>query len=165
KGLDFQKVLQHKEKTGSVINYPGAKNITNEELLELKVDVLIPAALENQITGNNANKIKAKIVLELANGPTTPEADEILYKKGILDIPDFLANAGGVTVSYFEWVQNINGFYWTLDEVYQRLDQKMTKAFWDVMEAMDKYKIEPRTAAYVVAVKRVADAVKIRGWA
>ncbi|MEM2937641.1 MAG: Glu/Leu/Phe/Val dehydrogenase [Thermoplasmata archaeon] len=165
KGLDFQKVLQHKEKTGSVINYPGAKDITNEELLELKVDVLIPAALENQITGNNANKIKAKIVLELANGPTTPEADEILYKKGILDIPDFLANAGGVTVSYFEWVQNINGFYWTLDEVYQRLDQKMTKAFWDVMEAMDKYKIEPRTAAYVVAVKRVADAVKIRGWA
>ncbi|MFP3254948.1 MAG: Glu/Leu/Phe/Val dehydrogenase [Thermoplasmata archaeon] len=165
KGLDFEKVLEHKEKTGSVVNFPGTKNITNEELLELKVDVLIPAALENQITGKNADKIKAKIVLELANGPTTPEADEILYKKGILDIPDFLANAGGVTVSYFEWVQNINGYYWTLDEVYQRLDQKMTKAFWDVMDAMEKYKVEPRTAAYIVAVKRVADAVRIRGWA
>jgi len=165
KGLDFEKVLEHKEKTGSVLNFPGTKNITNEELLELKVDVLIPAALENQITGKNADKIKAKIVLELANGPTTPEADEILYKKGILDIPDFLANAGGVTVSYFEWVQNINGYYWTLDEVYQRLDQKMTKAFWDVMDAMEKYKVEPRTAAYIVAVKRVADAVRIRGWA
>ncbi|MBD6955153.1 MAG: Glu/Leu/Phe/Val family dehydrogenase [Thermoplasmata archaeon] len=165
KGLDFEKVLAHKEKTGSVVNFPGTKNITNEELLELKVDVLIPAALENQITAKNADKIKAKIVLELANGPTTPEADEILYKKGILDIPDFLANAGGVTVSYFEWVQNINGYYWTLDEVHQKLDQKMTKAFWDVMDAMEKYKVEPRTAAYIVAVKRVADAVKIRGWA
>ncbi|MGC9137597.1 MAG: Glu/Leu/Phe/Val family dehydrogenase [Thermoplasmata archaeon] len=164
-GLDFEKVLAHKEKTGSVVNFPGTKNITNEELLELKVDVLIPAALENQITAKNADKIKAKIVLELANGPTTPEADEILYKKGILDIPDFLANAGGVTVSYFEWVQNINGYYWTLDEVHQKLDQKMTKAFWDVMDAMEKYKVEPRTAAYIVAVKRVADAVKIRGWA
>jgi glutamate dehydrogenase (NAD(P)+) len=165
KGLDFEKVLAHQEKTGFVVNFPGAKSITNEELLELKVDVLIPAAIENQITGKNADKIKAKIVLELANGPTTPVADEILYKKGILDIPDILANAGGVTVSYFEWVQNINGYYWTLDEVYQRLDQKMTQAFWDVMDAMEKYKVEPRTAAYIVAVKRVADAVRIRGWA
>ncbi len=165
KGLDYDKVLAYKEKTGSVINFPGAKNITNEELLELNVDVLIPAALENQITEKNANNIKAKIVLELANGPTTPEADEILYKKGILDIPDFLANAGGVTVSYFEWVQNINGYYWTEEEVYQRLDQKMTKAFWDVTETMEKYKVEPRTAAYIVSVDRVAKAVKIRGWA
>ncbi|MGC8686552.1 MAG: Glu/Leu/Phe/Val family dehydrogenase [Thermoplasmata archaeon] len=163
-GLDFKKVLAHKEKTGSVINFPGTKNITNEELLELNVDVLIPAAIENQITGKNANNIKAKIVLELANGPTTPDADVILFKKGILDIPDFLANAGGVTVSYFEWVQNINGYYWTEEEVYQRLDQKMTKAFWDVMETAEKYKVEPRMGAYIVAVKRVADAVKTRGW-
>ncbi|MGC8565551.1 MAG: Glu/Leu/Phe/Val family dehydrogenase [Thermoplasmata archaeon] len=163
-GLDFKKVFDHKEKTGSVINFPGAKNITNEDLLELDVDVLIPAAIENQITGKNANKIKAKIVLELANGPTTPDADVILFKKGILDIPDFLANAGGVTVSYFEWVQNINGYYWTEEEVYQRLDQKMTKAFWDVMETAEKYKVEPRMGAYIVAVKRVADAVKTRGW-
>ncbi len=164
KGLDYDKVLAYKEKTGSVINFPGAKNITNEELLELNVDVLIPAALENQITGKNANNIKAKIVLELANGPTTPEADEILYKKGILDIPDFLANAGGVTVSYFEWVQNINGYYWTEQEVYDRLDQKMTGSFKDVMDAADEYKVDTRTAAYLVAVKRVADAVKARGW-
>lgn len=163
-GLDFNKVLAHKEKTGSVVNFPGSKNITNEELLELDVDVLIPAAIENQITAKNADRIKAKIVLELANGPTTPDADVILFKKGILDIPDFLANAGGVTVSYFEWVQNINGYYWTEEEVYQRLDQKMTKAFWDVMETAEKYKVEPRMGAYIVAVKRVADAVKARGW-
>ncbi len=163
-GLKFEEVLKHKEKTGSVINFPGAKNITNEELLELNVDVLIPAALENQITEKNADKIKAKIVLELANGPTTPEADIILYKKGILDLPDFLANAGGVTVSYFEWVQNINGYYWTAEEVYEKLDKKMTKAFWDVMEMQEKYKVCPRTAAYIVSIKRVADAVKARGW-
>lgn len=147
-----------------MVNFPGSKNITNEELLELDVDVLIPAAIENQITAKNADRIKAKIVLELANGPTTPDADVILFKKGILDIPDFLANAGGVTVSYFEWVQNINGYYWTEEEVYQRLDQKMTKAFWDVMETAEKYKVEPRMGAYIVAVKRVADAVKARGW-
>ncbi len=165
KGLDYDKVHSHEKKTGSVINFPGAKNITNEELLELNVDILIPAAIENQITEKNANNIKAKIVLELANGPTTPKADEILYKKGIFDIPDFLANAGGVIVSYFEWVQNINGYYWTEEEVYQKLDQKMTKAFWDVMETMEKYKVEPRTAAYIVAVDKVAKAVKIRGWA
>ncbi|MGC8995759.1 MAG: Glu/Leu/Phe/Val family dehydrogenase [Thermoplasmata archaeon] len=163
-GLKFEEVLNHKEKTGSVINFPGAKNITNAELLELNVDVLIPAALENQITEKNADKIKAKIVLELANGPTTPEADIILYKKGILDLPDFLANAGGVTVSYFEWVQNINGYYWTAEEVYEKLDKKMTKAFWDVMETQEKYKVCPRTAAYIVSIKRVADAVKARGW-
>ncbi len=163
-GLKFEEVLNHKEKTGSVINFPGAKNITNAELLELNVDVLIPAALENQITEKNADNIKAKIVLELANGPTTPEADIILYKKGILDLPDFLANAGGVTVSYFEWVQNINGYYWTAEEVYEKLDKKMTKAFWDVMETQEKYKVCPRTAAYIVSIKRVADAVKARGW-
>lgn len=163
-GLDFNKVLAHKEKTGSVVNFPGSKNITNEELLELDVDVLIPSAIENQITAKNADRIKAKIVLELANGPTTPDADVILFKKGIFDIPDFLANAGGVTVSYFEWVQNINGYYWTEEEVYQKLDQKMTKAFWDVMETAEKYNVEPRMGAYIVAVKRVADAVKTRGW-
>ncbi|MGC8646110.1 MAG: Glu/Leu/Phe/Val family dehydrogenase [Thermoplasmata archaeon] len=163
-GLDYNKVLEHKEKTGSVVNYPGAKNITNAELLELNVDVLIPAALENQITEKNAERIKAKIVLELANGPTTPEADVIMFKKGILDLPDFLANAGGVTVSYFEWVQNINGYYWTAEEVYEKLDKKMTKAFWDVMEMQKKYNVCPRTAAYMVSIKRVADAVKARGW-
>ncbi len=163
-GLDYNKVLAHKEKTGSVINFSGAKNITNEELLELNVDVLIPAALENQITGKNANNIKAKVVLELANGPTTPEADEILYKKGILDIPDFLANSGGVTVSYFEWVQNINGYYWSLDEVYSRLDTKISKSFWDTINMAEKYKTFPRMGAYILAVDRVAKAMKARGW-
>jgi len=164
KGLKYSDVMAHKEKTGSVINYPGAKNITNDELLELNVDVLIPAAIENVLTSKNADKVKAKVIVELANGPTTPEADEIFYKKNILVIPDFLANAGGVTVSYFEWVQNINGYYWPEDRVYQELDAKMTKAFWDVMESMKKYKVNPRIAAYIVSVGRVADAVKARGW-
>ncbi|MCL5963533.1 MAG: Glu/Leu/Phe/Val dehydrogenase, partial [Candidatus Thermoplasmatota archaeon] len=158
-GLNYSKVMEHKNKTGSVVNYPGAKSISNEELLELGVDVLIPAALENQIRKDNAGKIKAKIVVELANGPTTPEADEILNKNNILDIPDFLANAGGVTVSYFEWVQNINGYYWSEEEVYEKLDKKMTKAFHDVMEAKKRYNTDPRMAAYIVAVGRVADAV------
>ena len=163
-GLDFEKLMAHKQKHGTVQDFPGAKNITNEELLELGVDVLIPAAIENQITGSNASKIKAKIILELANGPTTPEADEILYKKGILVLPDFLSNAGGVTTSYFEWVQNIGGYYWTLEEVYERLDKKMTAAAEAVLQTSDKYKVDPRTAAYVISVQRVADAMKARGW-
>lgn len=163
-GIDFNKLLEHKKKTGSVQNFPGAKNITNEELLELPVDVLIPAAIENQLRGDNASKVKAKMILELANGPTTPEADEIFYKNRILVLPDFLSNAGGVTVSYFEWVQNNEGYYWTEEEVYERLDKKMTEATHAVMDAADKYKIDPRTAAYTVSVKRVADAMKNRGW-
>ncbi len=163
-GLDFSKVKEHKEKTGSVINFPGAKNITNQELLELKVDVLIPAALENQITEKNAKNVKAKIVLELANGPTTPEADEILAKNGVFDIPDFLANSGGVIVSYFEWVQNIGGYYWDEKEVYEKLDKKISKSFWDTVATMEKYKCNPRQAAYILAVERVAKAMKIRGW-
>lgn len=163
-GLDYEKLLEHKQKHGSVQDFEGAKNISNEELLELNVDVLIPAAIENQIRGDNASKIKAKIVLELANGPTTPEADEILFKNNVLVLPDFLANAGGVTTSYFEWVQNIGGYYWTLDEVYEKLDKKMTAAAEAVLAASDQYKVDPRTAAYVIAVKRVADAMKARGW-
>ncbi|MGP6207238.1 Glu/Leu/Phe/Val family dehydrogenase [Cuniculiplasma sp. SKW3] len=163
-GLDFDKLMAHKQKHGTVQDFPGAKNITNEELLELGVDVLIPAAIENQITGSNASKIKAKIILELANGPTTPEADEILYKNGVLVLPDFLANAGGVTTSYFEWVQNVGGYYWTLEEVYEKLDKKMTAAAEAVLETSDKYKVDPRTAAYVISVQRVADAMKARGW-
>ncbi len=162
-GIDFAKLLEHKKKTGSVKDFPGTKNITNEELLELKVDVLIPAAIENQLTSANAGKVKAKVILELANGPTTPDADEIFYKNKILLLPDFLSNAGGVTVSYFEWVQNQTGDYWTEKEVYDRLDKKMTQATSDVLNASEKYKIDPRTAAYTVSVKRVADAMKLRG--
>ena len=163
-GLDYEKLMEHKKKTGSVQNFPKAKNITNVELLELKVDVLIPAAIENQLTSKNASKVKAKIVLELANGPTTPDADEILYKNKVLVLPDFLSNSGGVTVSYFEWVQNQTGDYWDIDDVYAKLDKKMTKAAKDVLDASEKLKVDPRTAAYTISVKRVADAMKLRGW-
>jgi len=164
KGLDYEKVLAHKTETGAVINFPGADNITNEELLELDVDVLIPAALENQIGDWNADRIKAKIVAELANGPTTPEADEILFQKGVYVIPDFLCNAGGVTVSYFEQVQNFYLYYWDAEEVYQRLDSKMTKAFHAVHETAKKYNVHNRLGAYLVAVSRVVEAMKLRGW-
>ncbi len=163
-GLDFEPLKAHKEKTGTVMGFKGAKEISNAELLELKVDVLIPSAIENQITAKNAGNVKAKILLELANGPTTPEADDILAKNKVFDIPDFLANSGGVIVSYFEWVQNINGFYWDIDEVYSRLDKKISKSFWETVETMGKYNTTPRMAAYILAVDRVAKAMKVRGW-
>jgi len=164
-GLNPLAVLDHKEKTGSVKNFAGAKNITNEELLELPVDILCPAALENQITGKNAGRIKAKLIAEIANGPTTPDADKILHKKGVFVIPDFLCNAGGVTVSYFEGVQNTYNYYWTAEEVYQKLDKIMTRAFQEVLDMSLKQNVNMRVAAYLVAVKRVADACKLRGWA
>jgi len=166
-GLDFEKVVAHKKETGSVVGYTccdTCKTLTNAELLELDVDVLIPAALENVITKENAGKLKAKILAELANGPTTPEADEILYKNGVFVIPDFLCNAGGVTVSYFEQVQNAYDFYWDIDLVYERLDKKMTAAFHAVYETAKKYKVSNRVAAYIVSVSRVAEACKLRGW-
>jgi len=163
-GINADEVLKWKREHGSVVDFPGATNITNKELLELEVNVLAPAAIENVITKDNADNVKAKIVAEVANGPVTPEADEILYEKGILQIPDFLCNAGGVTVSYFEWVQNINGYYWTLEEVHKRLDQKMTKAFYDVYNVSKEKNIHMRDAAYVVAVQRVYRAMLDRGW-
>ena len=163
-GLDYDKVMEHKKKTGSVANFPGSKNISNEELLEIPVEVLIPAAIENQIRADNASKIKAKIILELANGPTTPEADEILFKNKVMVLPDFLANSGGVTVSYFEWVQNQGGYYWTEQEVYDRLRLKMNQATHDVLFTAKSNNVDNRTAAYMVSVKRVADAMKLRGW-
>ncbi|WP_297214899.1 Glu/Leu/Phe/Val dehydrogenase [Thermoplasma sp.] len=163
-GFKYEDLLAWSKKIGSVVGFPGSKPITNEELLESDVDVLIPAAIEEQITAKNADKIKAKIILELANGPTTPEADEILYKKGKLVLPDVLSNSGGVIVSYFEWVQNNYGEYWSTEEVYNKLDAKITKAARQVLETMDTYHVDPRTAAYVIAVKKVADAMKVRGW-
>ncbi|MEA3255314.1 MAG: Glu/Leu/Phe/Val dehydrogenase [Candidatus Altiarchaeota archaeon] len=163
-GMDAKAVLEHKQKTSSVIGFSGSREITNEELLELECDILIPAALENVITMRNADRIKAKIVAEAANGPTTPDADKVLYGKDIFVIPDFLCNAGGVTVSYFEWVQNLSGYYWTVDMVYDRLDKKMTTAFWDVLNMSLEHKVDMRVAAYMLAVKRVADAMKLRGW-
>jgi len=163
-GLEAKAVMEHKNNTGAVKGFPGARDITNEELLELDVTVLIPAALENQIGDWNAANIKAKIVAELANGPTTPEADEILYKNGVYVIPDFLCNAGGVTVSYFEQVQNAYDYYWDEKIVHERLDQKMTAAFHAVHEMAQKHRVHNRLAAYLVAVNRVAEVVRLRGW-
>ena len=163
-GLEAKAVMEHKNNIGAVKGFPKAREITNEELLELDVTVLIPAALENQIGDWNAANIKAKIVVELANGPTTPEADEILYKNGVYVIPDFLCNAGGVTVSYFEQVQNAYDYYWDEETVHQRLDQKMTAAFHAVHEMAQRHKVHNRLAAYLVAVNRVAEAVRLRGW-
>jgi glutamate dehydrogenase (NAD(P)+) len=166
-GLDFDKTLEWKRQEGTVATYQcckEAKRLSNEELLELDVDVLVPAALENQIGDWNAGKIKAKIVAELANGPTTPAADEILQKNGVYVIPDFLCNAGGVTVSYFEQVQNAYDYYWEEDEVREKLDKKMTAAFHAVHETARKYKVHNRMGAYLVSVARVAEVMKLRGW-
>jgi glutamate dehydrogenase (NAD(P)+) len=147
-----------------VVECKGSDGICNEDLIELDVDILVLAALENVVTAENAGKIKAKVVLELANGPTTPEADAILYQKGIHVIPDFLCNAGGVTVSYFEMVQNFYMFYWEESDVYQRLDKRMTRAYHQVLETSKKFRINMRQAAYVVAVERVVEAMRLRGW-
>ncbi len=141
----------------------NCRHVSNEDLLELEVDVLIPAALENQITAENAPRVKAKIVAELANGPTTPEADEILFKKGVLLVPDILTNAGGVTVSYFEQAQNAYGHYWSEIKVLKRLKEIMTDSFDAVWEKKEKYNVDMRTAAFVLAVDRVAQAMKDRG--
>jgi glutamate dehydrogenase (NAD(P)+) len=163
-GIDAKALAEHVRETGSVTRFPGTDSITNQELLEMEADVLFPAAIEGVITAANADKIKARVVCELANGPTTPEADRILHDRGIFVLPDILANAGGVTVSYFEQVQNAYNFYWTLDEIHQRLNQKMTKAFADFYAAYQRHKVHPRLAAYMVAVSRVAEAMKLRGW-
>jgi glutamate dehydrogenase (NAD(P)+) len=163
-GLPLENVCDYKAKTTSVISTPDVEPISNEELLELDVDVLIAAALENAITNDNAANVKAKILAELANGPTTPEADAIQYDNGVHVIPDFLCNAGGVTVSYFEMVQNIYMYCWGLEEVYERLNTRMTEAYRSVLDASRVYDINMRKAAYVVAVDRVVEAMRLRGW-
>ena len=163
KGLDPLKVHEHKKSADSVKDYLGAKNISNEELLELECDVLVPAALENVITKDNASRIKAKIVVEGANGPTTPEADMMLLKKGIMLVPDILANAGGVTVSYFEWVQDLQFLFWTTEQIKERLNEIMTNAFAKVYENAKSQKVDMRTGAYMVALKDVARAMELRG--
>ena len=163
-GLDPEAVQKHKQETGSVVGFDGADAISNEELLELEVDVLCPSALENVITGDNAARIRCRILGELANGPTTPEADRVLYEKGVHVIPDFLCNAGGVTVSYFEMVQNQTMLYWEMEEVHRRLDARMTKAYKDTYHVSTERKIDMRQAAYVLAVGRVVDAMRVRGW-
>jgi glutamate dehydrogenase (NAD(P)+) len=162
-GLNPRYIYEHKSKTGSVVNYKGCKNITNEEVLETNCDILIPAALENQITKANADKIKAKIVVEGANGPTTPEADKVLHEKGTTLVPDILANSGGVTASYFEWVQNLTREHWTLEEVNRKLENKMVKAFNDVHKVAKQEESDMRTAALMLGVGRVSDAIKTLG--
>jgi len=163
KGFDPKDVLVHKEKKGSVVGFPGSKPISNADLLELDVDILAPSALENAITSENAPRIKAKIVAEGANGPTTPDADDILSGKGIVVIPDILANGGGVTVSYFEWVQNLQQFFWTDADVREKLEKHMTQAFEAVWETSKREKVDMRMGAYMVAIGRVAEAYKFRG--
>ena len=162
-GLDVKGVIAQKESKGTVVGFSGTKKITNEELLELDVEILIPSALENQITKDNADKIKAKTILEMANGPVTFDADKILHKKGCVVIPDILANAGGVTVSYFEWVQNIKGLYWIEDEVLLKLEQMMIDAFKNVLSHVERFSTDYRTAAYILAINRILVAEQLKG--
>ncbi|RPI05972.1 MAG: Glu/Leu/Phe/Val dehydrogenase [Ignavibacteriae bacterium] len=163
-GMNPKELVTHKLKTGSVVGFPGTRSIPRDLVLELEVDVLYPAALENSINEDNMERVKAKIICELANGPTTPEADLFLHKHGIHVIPDILASAGGVTVSYFEMVQDKSSFFWDEATVQARLDEKMRKAYHTVQEAMREKKVHPRLAAMVVGVARVAEACKLRGW-
>ncbi|WP_071123869.1 Glu/Leu/Phe/Val family dehydrogenase [Leptotrichia massiliensis] len=164
-GIDMEAVIKDFKENGCISENKGyGKDITNAELLELEVDVLTPCALENQITSENADRIKAKVVVEGANGPTTPEADEILFKKGILVVPDILANAGGVVVSYFEWVQNLQSYYWSFEEVQQKENVLLSGAFEDVWALAAEYKVDLRNAAYMKSIERIAKAMKLRGW-
>ena len=162
-GLSIPDVIAHKARTGSVVGYDGAQGMTNEELLVQPCDILVPAALEEVITEHNAADIKAQLVVEAANGPTTPEADRILYDRGVVVVPDILANAGGVTVSYFEWVQALQAFPWTEVEVNERLHRIMTRAFAAVYETAQRYNVHMRTAALCLAIQRVADFTRVRG--
>ncbi|OAA31438.1 glutamate dehydrogenase [Kosmotoga arenicorallina S304] len=163
-GLDIDEVIAYRDQNNGVIKgYPNATTITNEELLALDVDILIPAALENAITMENVDNVKAKIIVEGANGPITPEAEEVLLKKDIFIVPDFLANAGGVTVSYFEWVQGLQWYFWDIEDVRKALHKIMRQAFGSVVNTMHKYNTDMRTAAYIVAIDRVATATKLRG--
>ena len=162
-GLDPAKVMEFKNKTDTVVGYPNSEKITNEQLLETECDILVPAALESAITDENADRIKAKIISEGANGPTIPEADKILFSKGIMVVPDILANAGGVTVSYFEWTQNLHREQWTETEVNRQLEEKIVHAFGDVLDLSLKNKVDMRMGAYMIAVGRVADAFKRLG--
>ena len=162
-GLDINKLLAHNGERRTVEGFPGAEPITNAELFKLDVDVLIPAAIEEQITADNAQDIKAKLIVEGANGPTTPEAHKILHDRGVFIVPDILANAGGVTVSYFEWVQDRHGYFWPEYEVNTKLEAKMMEAFRIVLATAQKYRVDMRVAAYIVAINRVATVTKMRG--
>ena len=163
KGIDINKAEDYKKEKGSLVGLDGTKEISIKEFFALDVDVIIPAALENQITKDNANDIKAKIVLELANGPSTPEADEIMFNNGIMLVPDVLANAGGVTVSYFEWLQNISNNYWSEEEVDAELQERMIPSFVEILKMSKEYKTDLRTAAFILSLRRIEAAAKVRG--
>jgi len=163
RGLDIPALIKHKESNGTVQGFAESDQISNDALLELDCDVLAPSALENVITLKNAARVRAKIIAEAANGPTTPGADKILYENGTLVLPDILANAGGVTVSYFEWVQDLQGFFWDEDDVNRQLQRIITSSFNDVHKTSQKYKVDMRTAAYILAIDRVASATQVRG--
>ncbi|CZR95433.1 MULTISPECIES: NAD-specific glutamate dehydrogenase [unclassified Clostridioides] len=163
-GLDGQAMLDHIKEHGNLLNFPGAKRISLEEFWASDVDIVIPAALENSITKEVAESIKAKLVCEAANGPTTPEADEVFAERGIVLTPDILTNAGGVTVSYFEWVQNLYGYYWSEEEVEQKEEVAMVKAFESIWKIKEEYNVTMREAAYMHSIKKVAEAMKLRGW-
>jgi glutamate dehydrogenase/leucine dehydrogenase len=163
RGIDPIKAIRYKERSGTVVGMPGATRISNDDLLTMKCDILVPAALENVITLQNAEAVKARIVAEAANGPTTPHADEILARRGITVLPDILANAGGVTVSYFEWAQNLQGVTWDLEEINARLQKTMVRALHEMVETMRKHHVPPRAGAMILAVGRVAEATLVRG--
>ena len=162
-GLPVKKLLQYRAENKTLKGFPGAELVANDDLLKIECDVLVPAALENQITSRNAGEIHAKLVVEGANGPTTPEADDILRRRGVTVVPDILANAGGVTVSYFEWVQDLQSFFWSEHEINARLESIMNRSFKEVLAIRDEKKVDLRTAAYLLAVRRVADATADRG--
>jgi glutamate dehydrogenase (NAD(P)+) len=163
RGLDVAAVTAHKEEAGTVVGFKGAERITNEELIEVKCDVLVPAALENQIVLKNASRVRARVVAEAANGPTTPGADRVLRDRGVFVVPDILCNAGGVTVSYFEWAQDMQGYFWDEGQVNKELERFMKRAFHEVHELARRHKTDMRTAAYILAVGRVAEATRVRG--
>jgi glutamate dehydrogenase (NAD(P)+) len=162
-GVPVKKLIEYRAREGTLKGFPGAELVPNDELLKLDCDVLVPAALENQITSANANDIRAKLIVEGANGPTTPEADEILRRRGVILVPDILANAGGVTVSYFEWVQDLQSFFWSEHEINARLESIMSRSFKEVLAIRDEKKVDMRMAAYLLAVNRVAVATADRG--
>jgi glutamate dehydrogenase len=163
KGMDPRKLLEHKRRTGSVLGFPGSGDIGSSDPITVNCDILVPAALQNAITAENAGDVKAKLIIEGANGPTVPDADKILNEKDVIVVPDICANAGGVTVSYFEWVQNRQGYYWTEEEVDQRLERIMVKAFHDLKEQSEKYEMPLRAGAYALAIGRVAEAMRLLG--
>jgi glutamate dehydrogenase/leucine dehydrogenase len=163
RGLDVDAMIEYARQNQTVDGFPAGRPLSNEALLTLDADILVPAALENQITAKNAAGVRARVIVEGANGPTTPEAHRVLHERGVFIVPDILANAGGVTASYFEWVQNRHGYFWPEEDVNERLEAKMMGAFETVVKTARRYRVDLRTAAYVVAIDRVATVTRMRG--